>query len=161
MVVHERRALLAPPAYCEPSLSLSTDSVPGAHTPSQKPGARRPHASQKFSFTPGMAGSYLFGQTHTSLPCGTSHGSIIRYDKFEVFHFSAFFRVDRNSLCAEAYCEWSRCDAAAESNRRTLSCLGPRICLHELLKFCRFCETIQTRAHPVTGCCLTPIIVLG
>lgn len=144
--------MLAPPAYCEPSLSLSTDSVPGAHTPSQKPGARRPHASQKFSFTPGMAGSYLFGQTHTSLPCGTSHGSIIRYDKFEVFHFSAFFRVDRNSLCAEAYCEWSRCDAAAESNRRTLSCLGPRICLH---------ETIQTRAHPVTGCCLTPIIVLG
>ena len=151
MIVHERR-VVAPTrcVSCAPAAEpvLSTGSV-AVHACRVKTGGETP-ACISSSFYPRNGGKLSLWTIHASLPCVRHMGSIIRYDKFEVFAFRPFFvrftcRVDHTPLCTEACCEWSRCDAAAESNRRTLSCLGPRICCMNCLVL-QICETSK-RAH--------------
>src|SRR5580658_9649843 len=85
-----KKRVVAPPACF--SCAPAAEPVPESRCRVKTFGARRPHASQAF-FTPGMPGGYLFfTQFMLPLPCVRHMGVLIRYDKFEVSHFSAFFR---------------------------------------------------------------------
>jgi hypothetical protein len=118
------------PVLLQPSPSLSTGSFVLVHTLRVKPGARRPYASQKFFYPRNGGKLSLWTNFHASLPCARHMAVSSDLTSLKFFTFSAFFgkfylsSLTTNSLRTEACCKWSRCDAAAESNRRRLSCLG-------------------------------------
>jgi hypothetical protein len=98
MVVHEKkRSLLVPPTRgvsCTPAAEPVPEYrlfCPGAHTPSQTRG-ETPVCISKVLLPQEWGEVISVDKLSCFLAMCASHGSIIRYDEFEVFHFFGLFR---------------------------------------------------------------------
>jgi hypothetical protein len=153
MVVNKKR-VVAPPGVFLALLQPSLSSVRDAHTPSQNLSGRDARMHLK-SLPQKWRGGYPFWTIDASLPCVCHMGVLIRYDKFEVSHFSAFLHnpylssLTTTPLRTEACCKWVEGFVMQPRSRigeRSLAS-APSTCLHELLSFCRFVKHPNARTY--------------